>query len=94
MVSSLWKRTFSKRISSYDIAQDGAKTLNNEIRFIYGSNGSITAEEFYLLGKSGSLFLRDKTEYQYNEENILISKIYRAYNEQGTVILERDEMKK
>jgi hypothetical protein len=81
-------------ISSYDIAQGGAKTLNNEIRFIYGSNGSITAEEFYILGKSSSLFLRDKTEYQYNEENILISKIYRAYNEQGTVILERDEMKK
>jgi hypothetical protein len=78
---------FLIRISSYDV-ENGTKKLNNEITFTYNESGKLSAEEFYAMGESGALFLRDKTEYIYSESGALAGEIYRVYDESGALIYE------
>jgi hypothetical protein len=73
------------RISSYDI-ENGTPKLNCETKFAYNENGMLSAEEFYTLGNSGALFLRDKTEYFYDESGNLTNTVYRVYGEDGKEI--------
>ena len=73
------------RISSYDI-ENGSKNLNNETTFSYNEQGLLSAEAFYALSSKGALFLRDKTEYFYDESGKLINTVYRVYGEDGKEI--------
>ena len=73
------------RISSYDI-ENGSKNLNNETIFSYNEQGLLSTEAFYALSSKGALFLRDKTEYFYDESGKLINTVYRVYGEDGKEI--------
>jgi hypothetical protein len=73
------------RISSYDI-ENGTPKLNSETKFMYNENGILSTEEFYALSPKGALFLRDKTEYFYDESGKLINTVYRVYGEDGKEI--------
>jgi hypothetical protein len=70
-------------LSSYDVESNGSKTVIFEQKYVYDAKNRIREEEFYVAGKSGKLFLREKITSEYDGEDTLISKESILYTETG-----------